>query len=188
LRQWQFLPGAISENLTSTSGDFSEGSQTKITELLHAGAAITCGAVTEPFTLPPKFPLPMTYSYYASGATAIEALYLGLGNPYQTLVVGDPLCQPMAKPPQDQMTQVTDGTKLTIQRTPLSLSPIDPKYASLQNSTAAIEIYVNGILKRIIPPVTTLNIDLASAEDEIAIVLIGSDPMKSRRVVKISNR
>ena len=99
--RWTFVPGAIADNLTSTSAAFGGDSQTKITELLHAGAAMTCGPVWEPYSIPFKFPAPMMYGYYATGVTSIEAFYLSISSPYQLLIVGDPLCQPYARPPKE---------------------------------------------------------------------------------------
>lgn len=95
---WKFMPGAISENLTSLSAAFGTSSQSKITDLLHAGAALSGGAVAEPYAIPNKFPSPMLYGYYASGVSGIEAFYLSIVSPYQYLIVGDPLVQPFARP------------------------------------------------------------------------------------------
>ena len=89
------LPGAIADNLTSTSGVLhEENGQTSMVELLRAGAAGTSGTVTEPYALQFKFPTPLMYAYYASGATLAEAFYLSVESPYQLLIVGDPLCRP----------------------------------------------------------------------------------------------
>lgn len=96
-RNWKFAPGAISENLTSLSAAFNSRSQSKITELLHCGAALSGGAVAEPYSIPAKFPSPMLYGYYASGVTGIEAFYLSITSPYQYLIVGDPLVQPFGQ-------------------------------------------------------------------------------------------
>lgn len=100
-REWSFVPGAIAENLTSLGGAFNTKSQTKLTALLNAGAAMSSGAVAEPYSLVPKFPTPMIYPYYCEGVTAIEAFYLSVTSPYQLLIVGDPLCQPFARAPND---------------------------------------------------------------------------------------
>ncbi|MEM8667876.1 MAG: hypothetical protein AAGG48_10195 [Planctomycetota bacterium] len=96
-RSWTFVPGAISENLTSLSAAFGTKSQSKITELLHAGAALSGGAVAEPYSIPNKFPSPMLYGYYATGLSGIEAFYLSITSPYQYLIVGDPLVRPFSK-------------------------------------------------------------------------------------------
>jgi hypothetical protein len=97
----QFVPGALADNLTSLGGVMSsQGGQTKLTELIKAGAAGSSGTVTEPFALQEKFPHPHMYAYYASGATLAEAFYLSVTGPYQLLIVGDPLCKPFSHAPQ----------------------------------------------------------------------------------------
>lgn len=91
----KLLPGAIAENLTSTSGVLhQDDGQTSMVELLRAGAAGTSGTVTEPYSLQFKFPTPLMYVYYADGATLAEAFHLAVESPYQLLIVGDPLCRP----------------------------------------------------------------------------------------------
>ncbi len=103
-RKWEFVPGAISDNLTSHGGNYTTAGQTKLTALLHAGAAMSSGTVAEPYSIQAKFPLPIMYGYYASGVTALEAFYLSVASPYQLLIVGDPLAQPFAHTPNDTMT------------------------------------------------------------------------------------
>lgn len=99
----ELLPGSIAENLTSIGAAMTTPGQTKSTELLRFGAAATSGTVTEPYTIPPKFPHPMIFVHYAEGLTAAEAFYASVVAPYQLLIVGDPLCQPYAKPPRFQI-------------------------------------------------------------------------------------
>lgn len=97
----QFVPGALADNLTSLGGVMTSGSgQTKLTELIKAGAAGSSGTVTEPYALQAKFPHPQMYVYYARGASLAEAFYLSVTGPYQLLIVGDPLCQPFSNAPQ----------------------------------------------------------------------------------------
>lgn len=89
------LPGAIAENLTSTSGVLHQkNDQTSMVELLRGGAAGTSGTVTEPYALQFKFPTPYLFAYYAAGLTLVESFYLSVESPYQLLIVGDPLCRP----------------------------------------------------------------------------------------------
>ncbi len=93
--QNQMLPGAIAENLTSTSGVLHQNNdQTSMVELLRGGAAATSGTVTEPFALQFKFPTPHLFAYYAAGLSLAESFYLAVESPYQLLIVGDPLCRP----------------------------------------------------------------------------------------------
>jgi hypothetical protein len=96
----EIMPGAIAENLTSLGGAMRDPSQTKATEFIRGGAAITSGAVFEPYSIINKFPHPMIHVAYTDGLTAAEAFYSSILSPYQLLIVGDPLCQPFAKPPR----------------------------------------------------------------------------------------
>jgi hypothetical protein len=96
----EFEPGSIAENLTSFGGAMTNPSQTKATEFIRYGAAITSGAVHEPYAIINKFPHPFIFDCYAEGLTSAEAYYASVMCPYQLLILGDPLCQPFAKPPR----------------------------------------------------------------------------------------
>lgn len=163
-RTWSFVPGAITDNLTSLGGAFGSSSQTKLTALLHAGAVMSSGAVAEPYSLQPKFPHPIMYAYYQEGVTAIEAFYLAVASPYQLLIVGDPLCQPYAKPIVDfvriestaavaNSDAASGGTKLRFvwQAMPRSPSSI---------ATKAIELFMQGKLVGSVRPVNKVEINL----------------------------
>jgi hypothetical protein len=180
-REWEFVPGALADNLTSFGGRFETSSQSKLTDLLHIGAAMSSGTVFEPFALQPKFPLPIMYGYYASGATAIEAFYLSVQSPYQLLLVGDPLAQPFSRPPADEMTFVTtEGeagkSMLQITRTPSTT-------AADQNQPAAMEIFIDGKLAKRMLPAGQLNLNLPEnfrGARELRTVLIGRDALQPR--------
>ena len=180
-RPWHFAPGAMAESLTSTSGAFNTRSQTKITELLREGASITCGAVTEPYTILSKFPQPMTYAYYATGATAAEAIYLGLGNPYQQIIIGDPLVQPYAKPPRHRITfEAVDGICQISISAPAGWTDEDTKLAR-------VDLSIDGVIKRSMPPKRRYKITLPPKiqwKDRMAVTLVGDDMMASRRLVR----
>lgn len=96
----EFEAGSIAENLTSFGGAMTNPSQTKATEFIRYGAAITSGAVHEPYAIINKFPHPFVFDCYAEGLTSAEAYYSSVVCPYQLLILGDPLCQPYAKPPR----------------------------------------------------------------------------------------
>ena len=105
---WSLVPGSISENLTSCACNFRSKSQTKSTVLLHRGASLTCGPVAEPYAIAEKFPDPMMYTHYVRGATGIEAIYLSVASPYQTLVIGDPLVCAFAELPPENLSITSD--------------------------------------------------------------------------------
>ena len=118
----KLIPGSLADNLTSLGGVMTPSSQTKATELLRFGAAAASGTVTEPYALQFKFPLPSLHAYYAKGMTAAEAFYATIQSPYQLLILGDPLCQPYAKPPRFELSGCNDGQlvagSLSIEFTP----------------------------------------------------------------------
>lgn len=179
-RKWSFVPGAIADNLTSHGGNYSTASQSKLNVLLHAGAAMSSGTVTEPYAIQAKFPLPMMYGYYASGAAALEAFYLSVASPYQLLIVGDPLTQPFSRPPMDRLTMLRtrdSGSAVEVTRTP-------PKTASESSRAGAAEIYLNGKLAKRVPAVPKLNLNLPDnlvGSTEIRTVLISGDLLQARR-------
>jgi uncharacterized protein (TIGR03790 family) len=95
-----FVPGSMADNLTSFGGQlFEDGSgQLKLFQYLTAGAAGSYGTVTEPCNYLEKFPSPQNYFYQARGFTLGECYYQSLTNPYQGVLVGEPLAAPFAQP------------------------------------------------------------------------------------------
>jgi len=93
----RLLPGAIADSFTSYGGDFNRRKQTKLTEFLRQGAAGSSGAVTEPYSFPEKFPLPLIHYYYASGCSMAESWYQSVASPYQMILVGDPITRPFVQ-------------------------------------------------------------------------------------------
>jgi uncharacterized protein (TIGR03790 family) len=94
-----FVPGSLADNVTSYGGlIFQDSGHLNILSLLQAGAAGTYGTVVEPCNYLEKFPAPMSYFYQARGFTLGECYYLCVTNPYEGLIMGDPLAAPFAKP------------------------------------------------------------------------------------------
>lgn len=89
-----YLPGCMAEHLTSAAAQFGTQGQTKLSAWISAGASASAGAVTEPYSLWPKFPHARFYVHYASGCTMIESFYQSTRSPMQILFVGDPLVAP----------------------------------------------------------------------------------------------
>ena len=130
----EILPGAICENFTSFGGVLAEsGSQTPLTELLRHGAAGSTGTVVEPFALPDKFPHPFVHVHYARGCSLAEAVYQSVHGPFQLLLVGDPLCQPWAKPPQVDLEGIETGATVSgiVSITPRVVGEISAKHCEL---------------------------------------------------------
>ncbi|MDZ4784186.1 MAG: hypothetical protein SGJ19_28395 [Planctomycetia bacterium] len=93
-------PGAFCDNLTDLGADFSTGTgQTPLTDFIRYGAAGASGVVAAPYDVLAEFPSPLMQAHYAKGCTLAEAYYQSVGCPYQSLLVGDPLCRPWAKIP-----------------------------------------------------------------------------------------
>lgn len=89
--------GAFCEHLTSFGATFQNGSQTKVTRWIEAGAAGSVGTVTEPFSIWTKFPHASVFDRYIAGHTLMESIWASLYSPYQALPIGDPLCRPWGK-------------------------------------------------------------------------------------------
>jgi hypothetical protein len=94
-----FAPGAMADNLTSYGGYLFEFSgQTGVMNYLAAGATASHGTVVEPCNYLEKFASPRNYFYQARGFSVAECYYLSVTNPYQGILVGEPLAAPFALP------------------------------------------------------------------------------------------
>lgn len=101
------LPGALVDNLTSYGAKFqitpNMDPQSRISEFIRLGAAGASGAVVEPHAIASKFPSPALHVHYVRGCSLAESFYQAIAAPCHLLVIGDPLCQPWAKPPKVAM-------------------------------------------------------------------------------------
>ena len=181
-RKWNFVPGALADNLTSQGAYYGNTKQSKLNVLLHAGAAMSSGTVTEPYAIAAKFPLPMMYAYYATGTTAIEAFYLSIASPYQLLIVGDPLAQPFAKPPLDKIemerrANVDSGITIDLTRQAITTGKKNAQ-------VGGVELYLNGRLAKRLPALEKMSINLADklvGANEIRAILIGNSLLQVRK-------
>ena len=119
-----FVPGAMADSLTSYGGYILDpAGQTTLLAFLNAGACGSYGTVVEPCNYLQKFPSPQDYFYQVRGFSLAECYYMSLVNPYQGLIVAEPLAAPFAKPPAGTWTNlpansVLNGiTNLTLQCT-----------------------------------------------------------------------
>ena len=95
-----FVPGAMADSLTSFGGRILEpNDHTTLLALLNAGASGSFGTVVEPCNYLEKFPSAQIYFYQARGFNLAECFYQSVTNPYQGLLVGEPLAAPFAQPP-----------------------------------------------------------------------------------------
>ncbi len=109
-----FVPGGLGDSLTSYAGAlFDNFGQTTLLEFLHAGAVGSYGTVVEPCNYLQKFPDPLAFFYQSRGFSLAEAYYQSLLNPYQGLLVGEPLCSPFALPGHAEWSALASGTILS---------------------------------------------------------------------------
>jgi len=179
------LPGAICEHLTSFGGQLFDGaSQTSCTEFLRFGAAGTSGAVTEPFALQAKFPLPFIHVHYARGSSLAEAFYQSVSGPYQLIVLGDPLCQPWASFPTVTVESVSAG------ETVKGILAITPSAENASEKIAQWLLFANGKRVTTCPPGGKLRLDtltLPDGRNELRIVGVRADAImtQGRAVVTV---
>ncbi len=110
-----FSPGAMADSLTSYGGvifDNSDG-QSTLLAFLDAGATGSYGTIKEPCNYPQKFPNPLDYFYQNRGFCLAESYYQSLQNPYQGLLVGEPLSAPFARRGTAAWSALTNGAVLT---------------------------------------------------------------------------
>ncbi len=172
------LPGAICEHLTSHGGGMSQTSgQTSCTEFIRAGAAGTCGTVTEPFAIQAKFPTPFMHCFYAAGCSLAEAFYQSVAGPYQLLIIGDPLCRPWAKIPTVTLTGVNSGQTVKGEIT------LTPGVKEKDIKIGRYELFIDGLRQAFRPPGEPFKIDTAGLSDgwhELRIVAVTADAIATQ--------
>jgi hypothetical protein len=80
---------------------------------MNAGAAGSYGTVTEPCNYFEKFPSPQAFFYQLRGFNVAEAYYQSVTNPYQGVVVGEPLAAPFARPATGAWVNPPDNALLS---------------------------------------------------------------------------
>ena len=133
--------GALADSLTSSGGYIFENSgQTPLLAFLEAGAAGSYGTVVEPCNYLQKFPDPIDYFYQARGFALAEAYYQSVQNPFQGLLVGEPLTAPFARPGLGSWNTLTNGATLSGTAT-LGLSFTS---AATNLPLAQVDLFVDG--------------------------------------------
>jgi uncharacterized protein (TIGR03790 family) len=90
-----FTPGAMADSMTSYGGLISgQTDQTTLMAFINAGASGSYGTVTEPAAVAEKFPDPQNYFYQSRGFSLAECYYQGIFEPYEGLIVAEPLAAP----------------------------------------------------------------------------------------------
>jgi uncharacterized protein (TIGR03790 family) len=138
-----FVSGAMGDSLTSFGGEIFESSgQTSLLAFLNAGAAGSYGTVVEPCNYLEKFPNPMDYFYQNRGFSVVEAYYQSIQNPYQGLLVGEPLSAPSARPGSGDWSSLANNSVLSGQAT---LSPV---FLSAQTNLplGQVDLFIDGNL------------------------------------------
>lgn len=108
-----FVPGAMADSMTSKGGNIYEpNDHTTLLVFLNAGACGSYGTVNEPCKHLQKFPSPQDYFYQYRGFSLAECYYLSLANPYQGLIVAEPLAAPFAKPGAGTWNNLPAGATL----------------------------------------------------------------------------
>jgi uncharacterized protein (TIGR03790 family) len=91
--------GALADSLTSYGGKILEPTDhTTLLAFINAGAVGSYGTVVEPCAYLVKFPSPQNYFYQSRGFNVVEGYYQSITNPYQGVLVGEPLAAPFAHP------------------------------------------------------------------------------------------
>jgi uncharacterized protein (TIGR03790 family) len=109
-----FVPGALADNLTSYGGlIFEDSGHTDALDFLNAGATASYGTVVEPCNYFEKFASPQLYFYQSRGYSSAECYYLSVTNPYQGLLVGEPLTAPFAVPASGEWVSPASGDILS---------------------------------------------------------------------------
>lgn len=138
-----FVPGALADNLTSFGGMLFENTgHTGPLHYLNAGATASYGTVVEPCNYLEKFPSPRNHFYQARGFTAAESYYLSVTNPYQGLLVGEPLAAPFALRGNATWLNLPAGAVLT-GTTNLT---VELTAADITRPVQQVDLFVNGIL------------------------------------------
>jgi uncharacterized protein (TIGR03790 family) len=136
-----FAPGALADNLTSFGGEiFEPTGMLDILALLALGAAGTYGTVIEPCAHLGKFPSPQNYFYQARGFSMAECYYQSVTNPYQGLLVGEPLVAPFAQPPGGSWSNLPTNALLSgTTNLSLQFNAADPAHPVQQ-----VDLFVDG--------------------------------------------
>lgn len=142
-----YAPGALGNHLTSFGGRIHDAlGQMSILRWIETGSIGTAGTVDEACNYTNKFPSARVHLHHARGYALAESYLQSIQYPYQTLVVGDPISQPYATPPEVTISGVTNQ-QVVAGSLPLSLSGSSPLPGI---RIGRVELFVDG--RRIATP------------------------------------
>ena len=146
-------PGGIADNLTSYGGLISGApDQMNMLAFLAAGAVGTFGTVDEPCNYLEKFPNPMDYFYQARGFSLAEAYYQSVTNPYQGLMVAEPLAAPFARPSTGAWTGLPANAVLRgVTNLSLQITAADPS-----RPVSQVDLFLDGTFLRTLTNIAPL--------------------------------
>ena len=136
-----FVSGGLGDSLTSFGGYILDpNGQTPALAFLEGGASGSYGTVVEPCNYTQKFPDPVDYFYQTRGFSVAEAYYQSVLNPFEGLLVGEPLAAPFARPGSADWSSLTNGAVLSGQA---ALSPVFTA-AATNLPLAQADLFVDG--------------------------------------------
>jgi uncharacterized protein (TIGR03790 family) len=136
-----FIPGAMADSLTSYGGViFGANDQTTLLSFINANASGSYGTVVEPCNYLEKFPAPQNYFYQTRGFTLAECYYQSVANPYQGLLVGEPLAAPFARPPSGAWNNLPYDARLA------GVTNLSLQFAGsdLQHPVQQVDLFLDG--------------------------------------------
>jgi uncharacterized protein (TIGR03790 family) len=137
-----FVPGAMADSLTSYGGViFGLNDHTTLLAFINASASGSYGTIVEPCNYLEKFPAPQNYFYQARGFSLAECYYQSVTNPYQGLLVAEPLSAPFAMRPIATWNNLQYNARLT-GVTNLGLQIVG---SDLQHPVQQVDLFLDGI-------------------------------------------
>jgi uncharacterized protein (TIGR03790 family) len=136
-----FVPGAMADSMTSFGGlIFGQTAQTTLMDFINAGAAGSYGTVTEPSAVTAKFPDPQNYYFQSRGFGLAECYYQSLFEPYEGLVVGEPLAAPFQRTASGQWLGASSNAVLS------GTAQLSAQFSAYdeQHPVQQIDLFVDG--------------------------------------------
>jgi uncharacterized protein (TIGR03790 family) len=149
-----FVPGAMADSLTSYGGIiFGPNDQTTLMTFIAAGACGSYGTVTEPSPMLEKFPISQNYFYQRRGFSIAECYYQSIFEPYQGLVVGEPLSAPFRRNARGRWSNLKTNASVA------GVQPVLVQWAAAddQHPIQQVDLFVDGKFFRTITNVSPIS-------------------------------